>query len=153
MYLQTRQGVQNRLLLRGDYNILRQDTCQICPAVATLRYLVETDLVPGSLFIFEDGRFLNRDSFILAVHEVLAASSTDTSKYSSHSFCIMVATTATEQGAQISLIKTMGRWQSQAYLLYIRTPRDTLCSGAKTLLSDQQSKSLATSLALVNTSS
>ena len=33
------------------------------------------------------------------------------------------------------LIKTLGRWQSAAYTVYIRTPRETLCAVAQSLIS------------------
>ena len=111
---------------------------QICPVVATLRYLVERGHREGPLFIFEDGRLLTHEGFIGAIREALATASVDTAKYSGHSFHIGVATTAAERGVQDSLIKTMGRWESSAYLLYICTPRDTLCSVAKTLIGNRQ---------------
>ena len=106
---------------------------------------------PGSLFVFEDGRFLTWDRFILAIREALASSGVNTSKCSGHSFHIGATITAAERGVQDSLIKTMGMWQSSAYLLYIHTPRDTLCLVAKTLLSERQSKGLAMSSAHVRT--
>lgn len=118
---------------------------EICPVSAILRYLVERGSAPGPLFTFRDGRFLTRERFVLAVREALAAAGVDTSKYSGHSFRIGAATTAAERGVQDSLIKTMGRWESSAYLLYIRTPKDTLCSVAKTLLSDRWKEGSAVS--------
>ena len=70
----------------------------------------------------------------MAVHESLASTGIDTAEYCGHSFGIGAATTAAEWGIQDSFIRTIGRWESLAYLLYIRTPRDTICSVAKTLL-------------------
>ena len=119
--------------------------CQICPVSAILKYLVERGSTPGPLFTFRDGKFLTRERFVLAVREALATAGVDTSKYAGHSFRIGAATTAAKRGIQDSLIKTMGRWESSAYLLYIRTPRDTICSVAKTLLSDRQEEVEATS--------
>ena len=69
---------------------------------------------------------------------VLSAAGVDTSKYAGHSFCIGAATTAAKLGIQESLIRTMGQWESSTYLLYIRTPREKICSVAKTLLKDRQ---------------
>ena len=119
--------------------------CQICPVSAVLRYLVERRSMPGPLFTFRDGKFLTRERFVLAVREALATTGMDTSKYSGHSFRIGAATTAAERGIQDSLIKTIGRWESSAYLLYIRTPRNMICSIAKMLLSDKQEEVGATS--------
>ena len=106
----------------------------ICPVAAILSYIVRRDSSPGPLFTFEDGRGLTRDRFISAIREALSASGIDASKYAGHSFRIGAATTAASKGIQDSLIKTMGRWESSAYTLYIRTPRDKICAVASTLL-------------------
>ncbi len=54
--------------------------------------------------------------------------------YAGHSFRIGAATTASYYGIPEALIKTMGRWESAAYLLYIRTPREQLCTVARSKL-------------------
>ena len=56
------------------------------------------------------------------------------SKYSGHSFRIGAATTAASVVVEDSLIKTLGRWESSAYILYVRVPRDRLASVSKRLL-------------------
>ena len=56
--------------------------------------------------------------------------------YSGHSFRIRAATTVAEKGVQDSLIQTLGRWQSSAYILYIKTPQQVLCNVARTLVQD-----------------
>ena len=112
---------------------------QICPLAATLNYLVARGTLKGPRFIFEHERHLTRDHFVAAVHEALSTTGVDISKYVGHSFWIGAATTAAKPGIQDSLIRTMGRWESFAYLLYIRTPRERICSMAKTLLGDMQS--------------
>ena len=46
--------------------------------------------------------------------------------YASHSFRIGTATTAVAAGIPAWLIKTLGRWNSNAYLAYIRCPSTIL---------------------------
>ena len=58
----------------------------------------------------------------------LQAAGIDLEKYSGHSFRIGAASTAARYRLQDSLIKTLGRWESMAYTLYIRTPREMLCT-------------------------
>ena len=48
--------------------------------------------------------------------------------YPGHSFPIRVATTAATCAMSDSLIETLGRWESIAYTLYIRTPHQVLRS-------------------------
>ena len=126
---------------RGVTIYLGRTHNQICPVAATLRYMVEIGLAEGPLFVFENGRLLTRERFVAAVRESPASAGVDTAKYSGHSFRIGAATTAAERGIQDSLIRTMGRWESSAYLLYIRTPRDAICSVAKTLLGNRHATS------------
>ena len=65
--------------------------------------------------------------------EALTTMGVDERNYSGHSFRIGAATTAAACGIQDSLIKTLGRWESAAYTLYIQTPRETLCKVSQTL--------------------
>ena len=44
------------------------------------------------------------------------------------------ATTAAMREMQDSFIKTLGRWESSAYLVYIRTPRSALISASRSLV-------------------
>ena len=63
-----------------------------------------------------------------AVREALQTASVDQSKYCGHSFRIDAATTTTSRGMEDSIIKTLGRWESPAYLQYVRIPREQLSS-------------------------
>ena len=48
--------------------------------------------------------------------------------FSSHLFHIGPATVATRNGIPDHLIQALGRWASNAYQLYIRTPSEALAS-------------------------
>ena len=52
------------------------------------------------------------------MREALQPSGVDITQYSGHSFRIGAATTAAVVGIEDSLIRTLGRWESAAYLLY-----------------------------------
>ena len=107
----------------------------LCPVAAMLGYLVQRGSAPGPLFVFNDGHPLTRDRFVSALQRALADAGIDSSLYAGHSFRVGAATTAALQGLQDSLIKTLGRWESSAYQIYIRTPRSTLISVARSLVS------------------
>ena len=85
------------------------------------------------------GRELTRDRFVSEVRNALTREGLDCSLYAGHSFRIGAATTAARNGVQDSLIKTLGRWESAAYMLYIRTPPEVLCGVASTLVSEGRS--------------
>ena len=118
---------------QGIFVYLGRTEADVCPVASILAYMVVRGPAPGPFFRFADGRYLTRARFVAAVRAALREASIDDSKYSGHSFRIGAATTAAQQGLPDSLIKTLGRWESAAYTIYIRTPRETLC-GVSTLL-------------------
>ena len=119
---------------QGVHIYLGRTDGELCPVGAILSYMVKRGTEDGSLFSFGDGRLLTRDRFVAAVREALVASGVNPSHYAGHSFRIGAATTAAGCGLQDSLIKTLGRWESSAYTLYIRTPRETLCAVSRSLV-------------------
>ena len=66
--------------------------------------------------------------------QALAPSGLDVAQYSGHSFRIGAATTAASVGIEDSLIKTLGRWESNAYQIYVKVPRDNLAAVSKRLV-------------------
>ena len=104
-----------------------------CPLAAILAYAVQRGTAHGPFFKFKDGRSLTRARFVEAVRKALVSAGIGAEQYSGHSFRIGAATTAAAKGVPDSLIKTMGRWRSEAYTLYVRTPREQLCAVSQTL--------------------
>lgn len=99
----------------------------ICPVAAVLSYLVRRGSDKGPLFMFSDKRLLTRDRFVKSLREGLREAGIKEDNYAGHSFRIGAATTAAICGLPDSLIQTLGRWQSSAYTVYIRTPVQTFC--------------------------
>ena len=76
----------------------------------------------GPFFLIE-GRPLTREVFVAKVREALSEAGFDPLKFAGHSFFrIGAVSTAASRGVEDSLIKTLGRWRSLAYLLYVRIP-------------------------------
>lgn len=98
----------------------------LCPVAAVLAYLARRGNAKGFLFRFEDGRLLTRERFVALVRAALTRAGIDCKPYSGHSFRIGAATAAGIRGLPPATIKTLGRWESSAYLLYVRMPRQQL---------------------------
>ena len=107
----------------------------LCPVAAVLDYMKVRGPCPGPLFVFTDGRVLTRQRFVDAVRSALETAGIDQSKYCSHSFRIGAASTAAAKGIKDCVIKTLGRWESLAYLQYIRLPREQLAGFSSLLAS------------------
>ena len=101
--------------------------------VAILDYMARQGSTRGPFFLFQNRKFLTQYWFVAAMREALTLAGFDPTLYAAHSFQIGVATTAAQRRLPDSLIKTLGHWQSSAYTVYIRTPRDTLCAVASLL--------------------
>ena len=70
----------------------------------------EFDLSPYGTLLVDTQRLVQ------AVQAALAHVGVDPSSYTGHSFRIGAATTAAARGLEDSVIKTLGRWESSAYL-------------------------------------
>ena len=112
---------------------LGRTNADFCPVVAMLSYMVRRETDNGPFFRYDGERALTRERFVRDVCLALQAAGIDWEKCSGHSFCIGAASTAARCGLQDSLIKTLGCWESMAYTLYVRTPRETLCTVLRVL--------------------
>ena len=108
----------------------------ICPVTALLDDLQIRSPEPGSLFLFQSGKPLTRLTLVHHLHEALVQEGSLSSNFNGHSFRIGAATTAARCGLEDSLIQTLGRWKSSAYLSYIRIPTEQLAATAARLISD-----------------
>ena len=112
-----RQGVQ---LYLG-----KTDT-GLCPVKAVWAYLATRDAIPGPLFKLANTQGLTRQEFSARLTRTLTAAGVPVKGYTTHSFRIGAATTAKEAGVSDVHIKMLGCWKSDAYQLYVRTPKERL---------------------------
>jgi hypothetical protein len=128
------QGIKDGPVPERCNDIPRQDSVQWR---RISDYMVRRGTEVGPFFRFGDGSPLTRERFVGGVRRALAAAGLDDSCYSGHCYRIGAASTAAQRGMQDSLIKTLGRWESSAYTLYVRMPRETLCAVSRALANEE----------------
>ena len=96
-----------------------------CSVHALLAYLVIRGDGPGPLFLCQNGQTLSRVLLTDWLRRIIAAAGIS-GLFSSHSFGIGAATAAGRNGIPDHLIQELGRWKSNAYQGYIRTPSAVL---------------------------
>ena len=87
----------------------------------------------GPLFCTESGKPLTRKVFTSLTRDLLKTMGVNAKHYASHSFRIGAATSAGAANMPPWLIKTLGRWTSDCYERYIKTPLTTLCQATRQL--------------------
>jgi hypothetical protein len=101
-------------------------THSICP-VAVLNKYVSVRMMTGAkpvdpLFVTQLGQPLGRNYFITMLKTVLSRIGLNARLYSGHSFRGGAASSASAARLEDYLIKTLGRWSSNCYVRYIKTP-------------------------------
>ena len=119
---------------KGINLFVGRTSSDLCPVAALMGYLQVRGMDPGPLFRYQDGRALTRVRFAEEVRAALKAAGVSQLKYCTHSFRIGAATTAAAKGVEDSVIKTLGRWESVAYLQYVRIPRERLTAYSQRLV-------------------
>lgn len=102
--------------------VLLKKSLPICPVTLMAEYLSVRQAKQGPLFSWPDGSPILRSQFIDELNRSLAFCGLDSARYKSHSFRIGAASWAAAQGQSDLQIKRFGRWKSNAFLKYIRTP-------------------------------
>ena len=115
----------------------------LCPYTSLKNYIGKRNnkfprrVAPAEpLFLTDSGEPLSRIHFISHVHCILTGIGVDTTHYSEHSFRIGAASTACSARLEDHLIRTMGRWTSDCYRTYIRTPRNVIKDAQTALLTE-----------------
>ena len=112
---------------RGCSLLIAPSRHSICAVQALRKYLSLCSISGASpLYVFQSGAYLTRAKVTSTLRTLLQRLSISTELYASHSFRIGTATTAAEAGLPPWLIQTLGRWSSNCFTLYIRTPPSIL---------------------------
>lgn len=95
-----------------------------CAFCLMKKFLTKRALAAPSepLFIDQLGNVLKRSYFVSVTRLLLAMLNLDSSKFSAHSYRAGSATSASNVGLNRWEIKMLGRWQSEAYEVYLRNP-------------------------------
>ena len=107
----------------------------ICPVKAIKSYLAVRPNAQGPLLVHASGKPLTKKTLINETRKLLIKSGFKASNYAGHSYRIGAATTAAKAKLPSWLIKTLGRWSSDCYERYIKTPTTTL-SGVSAMLAN-----------------
>ena len=105
-----------------------------CPMRAITKFLkVRKPYGPGPLFVLHSERFLTRNDVSRMTKRFLHLGGYNVTSFSSHSYCIGAATSAAMSGLPDHLIQALGRWRSDVYRDYIRTPSKRLSLAAQSM--------------------
>lgn len=113
---------------------LGRSESKICPVRALTSYLARRGSQPGPLFIHQgSGSPLSRSTLVAEIRQAVTALGLSPDDFSGHSLRIGAASTAAARGIEDSLIQTLGRWSSTAYLQYVKIDRRQLAAVSKRL--------------------
>ena len=98
----------------------------LCPVSGVLAYMAIRGQLDGPFFQFRDGSPLTKAQFTRHIRIALQNIGLPYQHFAGHSFRSGAATAAANAGIEDSVIRTLGRWNSSAFLAYIRTPREHL---------------------------
>lgn len=122
---------------QGQTIVIGKTDSPLCPISAMVAYLNSRPFSSdsGPLFSYESGAFLTREKFTKATRLLISKGGLDSSEFAGHSFRIGAATTAASANLPPWLIKVLGRWSSDCFERYIRTPPSVLAQVPQKLVS------------------
>ena len=100
--------------------------CALCPVAGVLAYMAVRGDEEGPFFKFDNGQPLTKSKFTQRIRQALQVVGLPCQSFAGHSFRIGAATSAARAGIEDSTIQMLGRWNSAAFLAYIRIPREQL---------------------------
>ena len=101
-------------------DIFQEESC--CPVKAVLAFISVRGTTSGPMFCWPGGAPVKRSIFVQQLNRALGFCNLDPTLYKAHSFRIRAATWDAAKGLSDAQIHQLGRWKSNAFLSYIRTP-------------------------------
>ena len=128
--LVTLKSSKTDVFRQGRSLIVARCSSLLCPVSAMQQYFLVAQPPPGPLFSFRSGSLLTRSSVTHLLRDSARYAGLPYESLKGHSFRIGAASTAAAAGLPDWLIKVLGRWSSDCYQIYIRTPESVLLSAA-----------------------
>ncbi len=85
------------------------------------------------LFLMSDGNALSRDTAIAATRRLIDGIGLAAGEYAGHSYRKGGAQSLIDAGTPVHILKTMGRWESDCYRLYLTMPINTIVDAARVM--------------------
>ena len=121
---------------QGQTLVIGTTNLPLCPISAVVAYLNSRPLSLDSepLFIYKSGAFLTREKLTRETRLLISKGGLHSSEFAGHSFRIGAPTTAASVNQPPWLIKALGRWSSDCFERYIKTPPSVLAQVPKKLV-------------------
>lgn len=126
--LVTLKSSKTDIFRTGHSLVIPRCASLLCPVSAMQQYFILARPQPGPLFYFRSGRLLTRSSVTQLLRDSARSAGLPYKSLKGHSFRIGAASAAAAAGLPDWLIKVLGRWSSDCYQIYIRTPESVLLS-------------------------
>jgi hypothetical protein len=112
---------KHNILGQPRYISFSHGDCQLSAVDALIQYLQVRKNKEGPLFILNHSQTLTKVEFNTTLKNCLLACGLDSARYKGHRFRIGAATCAAQKGFSDAQIRTLDRWQSNAFQKYIRS--------------------------------
>ena len=110
---------------KRPFTLILKRQLNSCPIALLLDYLSQRGNQQGAIFLTQHKAPVTREAFASRLTAAIRYCGLDPTRYKGHSFRIGAASFAAEQGMSDAQIRTLGRWQSNAFHKYIRVPSMT----------------------------
>ncbi len=133
------EGIQSRFFRPGISLTIAALESKLCPVKALQNYLTSCPAASqhGPLFRYRSGKTLTKCEFTKEIRLLFSQAGFKATKFAGHSFRIGAATAAAKANIKPWLIKNMGRWTSDCFERYIRTPDDVLINATKQMIANR----------------